>query len=214
MTPIWRWALQIIEHQEDYPGVTAELAPVREYPLPQGANAAHMLGYVGPVTEEELERLEKSGASDAKRPVVASTDSIGKSGLELQYDADLRGVPGVETLAVDHNGAVEGKIGKVPAVAGNYLITSLDAQVQAVAERELRASIDTARAGKTFQHKNFKADSGAVVVLDHQTGRIVAMASYPSYDPNVWVGGITQENYAVITSEENNYPNQSRATQG
>jgi penicillin-binding protein 2 len=207
-------ALQIIEHQEDYPGVTAELAPVREYPLPQGANAAHMLGYVGPVTEEELERLEKSGAADATRPVVASTDSIGKSGLELQYDADLRGVPGVETLAVDHNGAVEGNIGKVPAVAGNYLITSLDAQVQAVAERELRASIDNARAGKTFQHKNFKADSGAVVVLDHQTGRIVAMASYPSYDPNVWVGGITPENYAVITSEENNYPNQSRATQG
>ena len=207
-------ALQIIEHQEDYPGVTAELAPVREYPIPQGANAAHMLGYVGPVTEEELDRLEKSDGGGTDGPAVASTDSIGKSGLELQYDADLRGVPGVETLAVDHNGAVEGKIGKIPAVPGNYLVTSLDAQVQAVAERELRASIDVARAGKTFQHKKFKADSGAVVVLDHQTGRIVAMASYPSYDPNVWVGGITPENYAVITSKDNNFPNQSRATQG
>ena len=207
-------ALQIIEHQEDYPGVTAELAPVREYPLPEGANAAHMLGYVGPVTAEELERLDSGDQGDGSAPVVARTDTIGKSGLELQYDADLRGVPGVETLAVDQRGAVEGKIGEVPATPGNYLVTSLDAQVQAVAERELRAAIDVARAGKTFQRKKFPADSGAVVVLDHQTGRIVALASYPSYDPNVWVGGITPENYAVITSKANYYPNQSRATQG
>ena len=207
-------ALQIIEHQEDYPGVTAELAPVREYPLPAGANGAHMLGYVGPVTAEELERLDSADPKDGAAPAVASTDTIGKSGLELEYDADLRGAPGVETLAVDHNGAVEGKIGEVAATPGNYLVTSLDAQVQAVAERELRAAIDIARAGKTFQHKKFPADAGAVVVLDHQTGRIIALASYPSYDPNVWVGGITPENYAVITSEANNYPNQSRATQG
>jgi penicillin-binding protein 2 len=209
-------ALQIIEHQEDYPGVTAELAPVREYPLPEGANAAHLLGYVGPVTAEELDRLDGAGGRGAEstEAAIASTDAIGKSGLELQYDADLRGTPGVETLAVDHNGAVEGKVGEVAATPGNYLVTSLDAQIQAVAERELRASIDTARAGKTFQRKKFPADSGAVVVLDHQTGRIVAMASYPSYDPNVWVGGITPENYATITSAELNYPNQSRATQG
>lgn len=209
-------ALQIIEHQEDYPGVTAELAPVREYPLPEGANAAHLLGYVGPVTAEELERDGVGGAdgAEARDAAVLSTDAIGKSGLELQYDADLRGVPGVETLAVDHNGAVEGKIGEVPATPGNYLVTSLDAQVQAVAERELRTVIDGARAGLNSRRKKYKADTGAVVVLDHQTGRIVAMASYPSYDPNVWVGGITPENYATITSKDNNFPNQSRATQG
>ncbi len=104
-------ALQIMERREDFPGVTAELTAVREYPAPLKANAAHMLGYLGPVTDEELAaraaEAEAAGTKGARNEtVLRRTDLIGRSGLERQYDDELRGRPGVKTLAVDHRGGV------------------------------------------------------------------------------------------------------------
>ena len=205
-------ALTIMEHQEDYPGVTAELQAVRDYPQPYGANAAHELGYLGPVTDDEVAASgHKPGESELQR-----TDLIGRAGLEAQYDADLRGSPGVRTLAVDHQGAVTGTLSETQPTPGNYLVTSIDARVQAVAEQQLRAAIIRARTvGDINKHgQKFPADAGAVVVMDVTNGRIIAMASYPTYNPNVWVGGISTKNYAAITSAANGYPNQSRAFQG
>lgn len=210
-------ALQIMERREDFPGVTAELTPVREYPMPLGANAAHELGYLGPVTDQEL-AARSAGAKQGVRneTVLQRTDVIGRAGLEREYDDDLRGTPGVKTLAVDHQGAVSGTLSETQAKPGNYLVTTIDAQVQAAAEKQLRAAIKRAR---TVGDSNkggakYKADSGAVVVLDVRTGGIVAMASYPTYNPNIWVGGISDKDYKAITSKRNHYPNQSRAFQG
>jgi len=218
-------ALQIMERREDFPGVSAELTAVREYPLPLGAVAAHELGYLGPVTDEEL-AARTSAATKATPSDVASTqtetilqrtDLIGRSGLERQYDADLRGRPGVKTLSVDHRGGVSGVLSETDPTPGNYLVTTIDADVQAEAEKQLEAAIMRARGigdiNKGYATK-LKADSGAVVVLDVRTGGIVAMASWPTYDPNVWVGGISSKDYRSITSKKNAYPNQSRAFQG
>jgi penicillin-binding protein 2 len=205
-------ALTIMEHREDYPGVTAELEAVRDYPMPYGANAAHELGYLGPVTDAEVAASgSKPGQSE-----LQGTDLIGRAGLEAQYDADLRGTPGVQTLAVDHQGGVTGTLSETDPVPGNYLVTSIDAKVQAVAEQQLRAAITRARTvGDINKHgQRFPADSGAVVVMDVTNGRVIAMASYPTYNPNVWVGGISTKDYAAITSARNGYPNQSRAFQG
>ncbi|MDP9417075.1 MAG: penicillin-binding protein 2, partial [Actinomycetota bacterium] len=200
-------AMRILERREDFPGVTAELQAVRDYPQPLGANAAHLLGYLGPVSDAEY----AAGAA-----ALGRSDLVGRAGLERQYDAQLRGRPGVRRLAVNHRGAVTGTAGEQAPVAGNHLVTSLDAKVQAVAERELRAAIRRARTqGDVNKNgKRYRADSGAVVVLDVRTGRVVAMASWPTYDPNVWVGGITDREYRRITSAKRNYPNISRAFQG
>jgi penicillin-binding protein 2 len=211
-----KMALQIMERREEFPGVTAELQAVREFPEPAGANAAHMLGYLSPVTEEELAAQEERARRKGTETVVKGTDLVGRSGLERMYDGYLRGRSGVQQLSVDHLGRVTGVVDERDQVPGSYLVTSIDGKVQALAERALRGAIHQARTkgDRNKGGRRYKADSGAVVVLDHQTGRIVAMASYPTYDPSIWVGGISLRDYQSITNEKNNYPNLSRATQG
>jgi penicillin-binding protein 2 len=205
-------ALQIMERREEFPGVTAEPEAVRTFPKPEGANAAHLLGYLSPVTDEELARQEvgrPAGSVELKR-----TDQVGRAGLEQVYDSPLRGKTGVLQVAVDHRGRVVGTAGQTEPDPGNHLVTSVDAKLQAVTERELNNAIERARGKPDKSGRRFKADSGAAVVMDVRTGRILAMASYPTYDPTVWVGGISAKEFAALNSEEANVPLISRATQG
>lgn len=206
-------ALEIMEHQEDFPGVTAQVTTVRNYPQPDGANAAHVLGYLGPVTDAEL-AAQKSNPNSQTR--LQNTDLVGRAGLEAQYDSYLRGTPGVTTVTVDLRNLVTGTVSTQAPVPGDYLVTSIDARVQAVAEQQLKAAIVRARTvgdiNKGF--KKYPADSGAVVVMDVKTGRIIAMASYPTYNPNIWVGGVTQKEYDSLLGPSANYPLISRAYQG
>ncbi|WP_199701594.1 penicillin-binding protein 2 [Jiangella rhizosphaerae] len=205
-------ALQIMERREDYPAVTAELVAARDYPAPEGARAVHLLGYLQPADEEEMAAQEARGLRD---PGLQRADLVGRAGLEKQYDDLLRGTPGVTRLAVDHAGRVTGTVEQVAPVPGNHLVTSIDAKVQAVAEQELHAAIERAR-GQIDDNtgRRYEADAGAVVVMDVRTGRIVAMASYPSYDPQVWVDGITPTEYQRLVDEESGGPLLSRAFQG
>ena len=202
-------ALRIMEQREEFPGVDADLEAVRQYGAPEGSNAAHVLGYLGPVTDDEVAASSTAPAGS----VLRRSDLVGRDGLEKQYDQYLRGAPGVKSLAVDRAGVVTGTVSEVPSTPGNYLVTSIDAKVQAVAEKALLDQITAARAGDTYKGP-YVADSGAVVVMDVRTGRIVAMASYPSYDPGVWVGGISTDEYAALTGKESGTPLISRATSG
>ncbi|MFJ2953972.1 penicillin-binding protein 2 [Streptomyces sp. NPDC087270] len=202
-------ALQIMERREDFPGITAEPTAVRTYPAPDKANAAQVLGYLSPVTDKEVAASEKTS-----NPLLRS-DQVGRSGLESTYDDQLRGKAGVTKYQVDNLGRVIGKAGDTPATPGDNLVTSIDAKVQAVTEKELNDAMVTAR--KTYDpvtHKNFKADSGAAVVMDNKTGQVIAMASEPTYDPNEWVGGISAKDYAALTNTKSNYPLLNRAIQG
>jgi penicillin-binding protein 2 len=202
-------ALQIMERREDFPGITAEPTAVRRYPAPYKANTAQVLGYLSPVTDDELTASQKTDT-----PLLRS-DQIGRSGLESTYDAQLRGKAGVTNYQVDNLGRVIGKQSDTPATPGDDLITSIDAKVQAVTEQQLNAAMQDAR--KTYDpvtHENFKADSGAAVVMDNNTGQIIAMASAPTYDPNEWVGGISAADYKKLTATSSNYPLLNRAIQG
>ncbi|MFJ5207343.1 penicillin-binding protein 2 [Streptomyces nigra] len=202
-------ALQIRERAEDFPGITAEPQALRRYPSPGGANTAQVLGYLSPVTDEELQQ-----AQDTDSPYLRS-DQVGRSGLERQYDKALRGKAGVTRYEVDNLGRVIGEAEADPAQPGANLVTSIDARVQRVAEYELNEAMKQAR--KEWDrntNESYKADSGAVVVMEAKTGRIVAMASNPTYDPNAWVGGISAKDYKQLTGKSSNYPLLNRAIQG
>ncbi|MFE4367062.1 penicillin-binding protein 2 [Streptomyces sp. NPDC056835] len=202
-------ALQIRERAEDFPGVTAEPTAVRRYTAPGLANTAQVLGYLSPVTDEEITKAQQSDS-----PYLRS-DQVGRSGLERTYDKQLRGKAGVTRYEVDNLGRVIGQARNDEAVPGANVVTSIDARVQAVTEYELNEAMKAARKEmdrNTGQH--YKADSGAAVVMEAKTGRVVAMASLPTYDPNAWVGGISAKEYARLTGKKSNFPLLNRAIQG
>lgn len=185
-------ALTLMEKRRDYPGISAQLEAIRVYPAPFDVNAAHILGYLGPVTEEQLQEQSTPEAWDRLR----RTDVVGRTGLEANYDALLRGKPGVTTLAIDTRGQVTGTLDERPPVAGDYLVTSIDARLQSVVERQLVRAIQRAQA------QGYPGDSGAAVVVDVRNGQILAMASYPTYDPSIWVGGVTKEQFDELMASE------------
>jgi penicillin-binding protein 2 len=203
-------AVSILEQGEDFPSVLAEARSVRAYPSPYGINAAHLLGYLSPITEDELEEAEAANDSS-----VHGASVVGRAGVEKQYDEYLRGTPGYKQVAVDSMGRVLGNSGKVKGRAGATLVTSIDARVQAVVERQLTATIRLARrTTDPVTGRKYAADSGAVVVMDATNGRIVAMAGAPTYDPSVWVSGISTKGLARLYSEQAGTPLLFRATQG
>ncbi|RII08689.1 Beta-lactam-inducible penicillin-binding protein [Streptomyces sp. YIM 130001] len=201
-------ALQIRERAEDFPGITAEPTAVRRYTAPGKANTAQVLGYLSPVTDEEI-----TAAQDSSSPYLRS-DQVGRSGLERTYDKQLRGKAGVTAYEVDKLGRVMGKTQSDQSRPGSNVVTSVDAEVQRVAEFELNEAMKNAR--KEFDDntgENYKADAGSVVVMESKTGRVVAMASNPDYDPNAWVGGISGKDYDKLTGKGSNNPLLNRAIQ-
>ncbi|MER5771189.1 penicillin-binding protein 2 [Streptomyces sp. NPDC001985] len=203
-------ALQIRERAEDFPGITAEPTAVRRYTAPGKANTAQVLGYLSPVTDAEIEK-----AKDTESPFLRS-DQVGRSGLERTYDHALRGKAGVTRYEVDNLGRVIGEADRDKAQPGANLVTSIDARVQAVAEYELNEAMKAARKeiDKNNTGVNYKADAGAVVVMENRTGRVISMASLPTYDPNAWVGGISGRDYQQLTDKASNYPLLNRGIQG
>ncbi|MEU8221432.1 penicillin-binding protein 2 [Kribbella sp. NPDC048915] len=205
-------ALQIMERREQFPAVRAEVVAAREYPAPAGARAVHLLGYLQPADEQAMAAQRARGRRD---PELQRADLVGRAGLEKQYDEVLRGTPGTTRLVVDHAGRVTGRIDEVAPVPGSHLVTSIDADVQAVAEQELLAAIKRAR-GEVDRNtgRRYAADAGAVVVMDVHTGRVLAMASYPIYDPQIWEDGISMTDYRRLVGEQTGAPLLSRAFQG
>ncbi|WP_344861908.1 penicillin-binding protein 2 [Planomonospora alba] len=189
-------ALQIMERRELFPGVSAETQAVRDHP--GGSAAVQALGYLQPVTKEELERREGLKAE------FSGVDMAGRDGLEEVYDDELRGTPGRRRVQVDRLGRVLGVEHETPGKPGLTLITSLDAKVQAVAEKAIAEAMKSAP----------KADGAAAVVLDARTSRVIALASAPTYDPKVWAGGIREEEYERLLSDEAGKPLVSRAIKG
>ena len=194
-------ALQIMEQPTLFPGVTAQLAPVVDYPMPGGANPAQVLGYLQPITQQEMAK------SHLPQTGYAGDDLVGQSGLEAQYNTALTGSPGTKTVAVNAAGDVLNTVAEQPAQTGDTLVTSLNAKVQRIAEQALTGAIHRARAAGN------SANQGAAIV-ETTSGRIVAMASYPDYNPSIWTNGISQQQFKYLFGTASGEPVLNWATQG
>ena len=193
-------ALRIVERPDQYPGISATPVSIRNYPANAGANAAHLLGYIGPLTEKDL-----SGANGRS---YFRSESIGKAGLEIQYDEYLRGTPGIKTVIVDRKEAVTSTTKNSKPIGGNHLVTSIDVRVQAAAESALADAVRRARS------MGYPSDGAAAVVMDVRNGQIIALASHPTYDPNSYERGLTVAEAKNLYSEKAGVPALSRALQG
>lgn len=193
-------ALRIVERSDRYPGISATPVAIRSYPQTLGVTGSHVLGYVGPLTEADL--------SGANGRTYFRSEYIGKTGLEIEYDEYLRGVPGIKTFIVDRKEAVTSTSRNTKPIAGNHLVTSLDVRLQAASEKALEGAVKRARS------IGYRADGGAAVVLDVRNGQVLALASYPSFDPNAFERGLTIKEAEALYSEDNGVPALNRALQG
>jgi len=190
-------ALEIIEHPERFPGVTADLQAVRQYP--DGALAGHELGYLAPVTQAQID------SPAGKRLGYHLNSLVGAAGLESTYDTYLRGRDGVQALEVDRYGRVSGVASSTAPRSGDDLVLGLDAGVQRLAEEALRNELNSIGG---------QARTGSAVVLNAKNGQVIAMASLPNYDPSVFVGGVSEADYRALSDPANGTPLLSRAYQG
>ena len=194
-------ALQVMEEQKEFPGVTAQVQPVIDYPKPYGANPAQVLGYLQPITPQEIasRHLPVTGFS--------GVDLVGQAGLEAQYDSQLRGQAGTQVVSVNAAGDVTGTVSQTQPATGDDLVTSINAQIQADVQNALAGAIHRSRAAGNA------ANQGAAVVMT-TTGRVVAMASYPDYNPGVWTGGISQQEFNDLFGTKDGEPIINWAAQG
>lgn len=192
----------LLERHDEFPAVDVRREAVRVYPY--GILAAHIVGYVGRINEDEY--AARMGTDEdpieTDKPYERD-DSIGKTGVEFQYEHELRGVPGVQTLQVDARGEPIRTLDYQPPAPGNDIQLTIDIDVQALTEEALERGLTRAQTitpeGDSLAPT---APAGSAVVTDPRTGAIVAMASYPTYDPAEFVGGISADRYNELLGDE------------
>lgn len=185
-------AYTILEQRLDLPGVTIEALPERVYL--RGSLMAHVLGHIGLPSETDLER-------DANLdPSVV----VGKLGVERQYDSFLQGTPGRVTYEVNAGGDILNQLDAADPVQGDTLWLTLDSDTQLVVEEVLADVVALAQQRKDQterpDERSLPTERAAAVVMDVNTGEVVAMASYPSFEPQSFVGGIGRDEFEELAS--------------
>ena len=161
-------------HRYRFPGVEVKARLFRQYPL--GHVASHAIGYIGRITERDLKWIEEA----ERQANYKGTDHVGKTGLEQHYEFELHGETGYEQVEIDAGGRALRSLKRIPPVSGNNLHLTLDAKLQEITE------------------KAFGDRKGALVAIEPSTGGILALVSTPTYDPNLFVDGISPENWKEL----------------
>jgi penicillin-binding protein 2 len=174
----------IEEHRNLFPGVSYTVGPVRDYP--QQSLAAHILGYVGEVSDSQLSQAAFKGYRQG--------EIVGKAGIEETYEPDLHGVDGLRGIQVNAQGMVlDDDFGGTTATPGNTVVLSIDEKAQQLAESALQLGINLARhTGDRNSGRLLEANGGAVIVMNPKNGQVLAMASNPTYDPSIFLGGLSR----------------------
>jgi penicillin-binding protein 2 len=190
----------LLEHEQALPGVEVQQGYVRAYPL--GDLAAPVLGYVGPIDPAELKEPAYRG--------YLPDDEVGQSGVEATYNRWLQGTDGRALVQVNALGEPQSTLpgGSLPQ-PGDDLWLTLDSSIQKAAEQAIQFGISSARANDFL-----RADAGAAIVMDAHTGALLALASYPTYDPAWFAGGISDRHMAELLSPGADDPLLDRAIAG
>lgn len=184
------------EHQSDFPGVEVRTLAVREYP--QGSLAAHVLGYTGEISESEINQPDFAN--------YELGDLVGKAGAERAFERTLQGDRGRQLIEVDASGRSRQVISDAQPEPGRDVVLTIDSKIQKVTEAALAQAISDAH-----KQKFTSARAGAAIALDVRTGEVLAMASAPTYDPSVFLGGVSTAQWASLTATGSDYPLTNRA---
>lgn len=195
---------QLEERAMELPGVSVATEPVRYYP--DGALASHIIGHLGKIPSAQESQYLENGYSKG--------DTIGVAGIEKAYEDQLRGVDGYKKVQVDALGRITKELEVEEPQSGDTVYLSIDKDLQIATEEILENVLSVARVGGTYKSKygdkSFasqaapNAKSGAVVAIDPKTGDVLSMVSYPDYDPNLFVNGISQADYDKLGPENPN----------
>jgi penicillin-binding protein 2 len=191
----------IEEKSSDLPGVKVVAESVRYYP--NGSTASHVLGYLGQISESKKdEYVNKKG--------YRTTDMVGQDGIEKTYESTLKGRDGTKNVEVNAFGELVRVINEAQPRKGKDVYLTIDLELQKTAEAALKQALSEIQRGGVFKSQwgDFKygtayrnANVGAVVALDVETGDVLAMASYPDFDPNLFATGISKENWNALQAK-------------
>lgn len=190
--------MKVEESLHSLPGVEIISETKRYYP--NNNFASHILGYMGKMSAEEAEKYENKG--------YEASSLIGKEGIESAFESVLKGQDGTKIIRVDAHGEYVETLSEIEAKKGKDIYLTIDSDLQKVAEDGLAANVKACKSGTSFKSdfgnigltSASKAKSGAVVAIEVETGDVLAMASYPDYDPNLFAEGISSEDWADLQS--------------
>jgi penicillin-binding protein 2 len=203
-------ALAIKENQALLPDVEVQAEPVRYYPY--GQVMANIIGYVSQITGSEY-KADKSDKCGGGVPCYQASSQMGQAGIEAGLEKYLRGTPGEAIVEVDSKGQELDQVGYTPPVPGDDLVLSISLADQEAAVKALDDGVVRARTGVTDQVTgyHFRAPAASMVALDPRNGQVLALATYPDYDPSDFIGGISDARWAYYNNPKNDYPLLDRA---
>ncbi len=172
-----------------FPHVELRARLFRDYPL--GETASHMLGYIGRISPQDMERLERRGEAAA----YVGTHHIGKVGIEQSYEAELHGIAGQDEVEITAGGRAVRTLSSSPSVSGNNLVLSVDIELQRIAENA------------------FGDRRGALIAIEPKTGDVLAFVAKPTFDPNAFVDGIDPKSWDELNNDPDK-PLLNRALRG
>lgn len=197
----------IMEHIDQFPGVSIAARTERSYP--NGTLACHLVGYTGTVTQEQLDTQdEMTDEERAGKIVYQSGDQVGQSGVEYYYENLLQGIRGEQTVRVDAGGNVTGQAGAVPAKPGSDIKLTIDLKVQRACEEGLEKAFEVA------ENTGNSPSGGSCVCIDCTNGEVLGMASAPTFDPSVFVGGVSSDAWSQLNDDEGGHPLLNRVIGG
>lgn len=192
-------------HPSLFDGVSIEARSQRSYPL--GSLAGQVLGYTGVITSEQLKASQDN--QDEGKITYEPGDVVGQSGIEASYENVLQGIKGEQVVFVDADGNIVNHSSSVEAQSGSDVVLTLDADIQKAAEDSLSSTIK-----RLQEHGKPDCFGGCAIAMDVTNGEIIAMASAPSFSPNVFVGGISSDDWDMLSSKSSHNPLLNRGIGG